>query len=139
MNDGKEFLGTGWNFPPTFEKGGLNSVVMISGEEDIRQSLQIIISTGVGERIMQPDFGAQLTDLMFESITVSMATLIEDRIRTAIFQFEPRVELNNVEVDTDQQNDGVVLIDVDYTILSTNTRKNIVFPFYLNEGTDIIS
>lgn len=139
MNDGKEFLGTGWNFPPTFEKGGVNSVTMISGEEDIRQSLQIIISTSIGERVMLPEFGAQLSDLMFESITQSMATLIEDRISTAIFQFEPRVELNSVNVDTDEQNDGVVLIDVDFTILSTNTRKNIVFPFYLNEGTDIQS
>ncbi len=137
MSDGKEFLGTGWSFPPTFDKGGTNSVAMISGEEDIRQSLQIIVSTGIGERVMQPDFGAQLIDLMFDSITVSLASLIEDRIRTAIFQFEPRVDLNTVNVDTDEQNEGVVLIDVDYTVVSTNTRRNIVFPFYLNEGTDI--
>ncbi|HVD96932.1 MAG TPA: GPW/gp25 family protein [Cytophagaceae bacterium] len=137
MSDGKEFLGTGWSFPPTFEKGGTGSVTMISGEEDIRQSLQIIATTSVGERVMQPDFGAQLSDLLFESITQSTASLIEDRIRTAIFQFEPRVELNNVDVNIDDQTDGLILIDVDYTVSSTNTRKNIVFPFYLNEGTDI--
>lgn len=137
MSDGKEFLGTGWSFPPTFYQGGFNSIQMISGEEDIRQSIQIIVTTSVGERIMQPDFGASLSDLMFESITLSLATLLEDRIRTAIFQFEPRIELNGVLIDQDEANAGLILIDVDYTVLATNTRRNIVFPFYLNEGTDI--
>lgn len=136
MSDGKEFLGTGWSFPPSFDIN-TQSVWMVSAEDDIEQSLRIIITTRVGERIMQPSFGASMDDVMFESITLSLASLVEDRIKTAIFQFEPRVDLNNVLVSNDQQNEGVVLIEVDYTVVATNTRRNIVFPYYLNEGTDI--
>jgi len=131
----KAFLGRGWSFPPNFVKGG-NAVDMFEAETDIKSSLIIILSTTVGERIMQPEFGSNLDKLIFEPMDTTFSTYITQLIRNAILYFEPRVTLNEVTYDTDELS-GRIDILIDFTINGTNNRSNIVFPYYFNEGTDI--
>ncbi len=135
INSSKAFLGRGWSFPPNFVKGG-NAVDMLEAELDIKSSLIIILSTTVGERVMQPDFGCNLDKLIFEPLDTTFSTYITSLIKTAILYFEPRVTLNDVSYDADELN-GKVEITINFTINGTNTRSNIVYPFFLNEGTDV--
>lgn len=129
------FFGRGWSFPPQFSRGEY-SVDMVEDEEDIKQSLMILLSTIKGERIMQPDYGANMEELLFEPLTVSLAKRMSNHIERAILFFEPRIKTNDVDFAMDTAN-GLVEIKIDYTIIATNNRRNIVYPYYLNEGTDI--
>lgn len=127
------FLGQGWSFPPTFN-GNTGSVKMVSEEEDVLQSLQIILSTIPGERIMHPDFGCELSQFMFEEISQNLMTRIRGTIEDAILFYETRIDLESVEIyDTDEE--GLLLISIDYKIRTTNSRFNFVYPFYINETT----
>jgi phage baseplate assembly protein W len=130
------FLGTGWSFPPSFEKSS-GEVNMTSGEDDIQGSLHILLTTRIGERVMQPTYGCNLDELVFESLSSTTRSYIRDLVKTAILYFEPRIKLNKVELDDSRDIEGVILISVDYTVRTTNTRFNYVFPYYINEGTDI--
>ncbi|CAM1345273.1 GPW/gp25 family protein [Tenacibaculum amylolyticum] len=131
------FLGTGWSFPPTFHKESSLGVEMVSNEQDIRQSLQILFNTKVGERLMNPRYGCDIYAYLFESISNSRVHLITETIKTAILRYEPRIKLIKVYVDESQYLDGVIKINLDYRIPLTNTRFNLVFPYYKIEGTDI--
>lgn len=133
--DENSFLGRGWSFPPTFMRGE-HSVVMVDEEEDIRQSLMILLSTIKGERVMNPDYGANMEELLFEPLNVSLASRMSERIEKAILFFEPRIKTNDVNFSLDKEN-GLIEIRIDYTIIATNNRRNVVYPYYLNEGTDI--
>ena len=133
--DENTFLGRGWSFPPVFHKGE-NSVELVEEEEDIRQSLMILLSTIKGERVMNPDYGANMQAMLFEPLTVSLAARISERIEKAILYFEPRIKTDDVSYSMDKEN-GLVEVRIDYTIIATNNRRNIVYPYYLNEGTDI--
>jgi phage baseplate assembly protein W len=135
MKPPKTFLGVGWKFPPTFDKK-MNSVQMVSDETDIKEALHILLSTQVGERVMLPDFGCDLRVLAFENIDTNTLSEARRMIEMAILNYEPRITLENIEIDTDALN-GVVRINVEYTIRKTNTRTNIVFPYYLIEGTEL--
>ena len=137
MEEKKSFLGTGWGFPPTFIKG-LNGVVMISDEEDIKSSLEILLTTTVGERILQPKYGCDLSKYVFDPLDTTLKTVIKTLIEDAILFYEPRILVDQVELE-DNPNEGILLIKIDYTIATTNTRYNFVFPFYLVEGTNIQS
>ncbi len=132
----KAFLGTGWAFPPEFGPNA-RQVKMVSREADIKESLRILLSTSPGERVMQPTFGCGLRPRVFDSINQSTISLISDIIRRAILFFEPRITLDTIRVDTQQQYEGVLNIFLEYTIRSTNNRNNMVYPFYFKEGTDI--
>jgi uncharacterized protein len=127
------FLGAGWAFPPEFMIEG-SSVAIVSGREDIEESLKILLSTLPGERVMQPDYGCDLTPLLFESLTTSLITDIGDRVRTAILYFEPRIMPEEVTVVPDDLLNGKVVINVSYRVSATNSRHNFVFPFYKQEG-----
>jgi phage baseplate assembly protein W len=131
----RSFLGTGWGFPPTFVRG-LRGVETVSDEEDIRQSLAILLSTEVGERVMQPKYGCNLRRLLFEPLDLTLQAYMKDLIKTAILYFEPRIVLDDVtfELDSDA---GRIDITIDYTVTTTNTRNNFVYPFYLSEGTQV--
>ena len=133
MTDINSFLGTGWSFPPQFSKTGKN-VKMISDEEDIHNSLEVLLATRVGERLMQPKYGCNLDVLLFEPINITLQTFIKDLVFTSIFYYEPRVKPEDVKLSA-PDNDGSILIEVQYTIRATNTRYNLVYPFYLQEGT----
>ncbi|MBY5956707.1 GPW/gp25 family protein [Membranicola marinus] len=135
MND-KAFLGTGWSFPPVFDKGS-KSVRLVSAEIDIAQSLEILLSTSLGERVMQPDYGCNLKDYQFESIDNSFLGFLKDLVERAILYYEPRIRLENVEVteaDSIEIFEGLIKINVTYRIESTNTRFNYVYDFYLREA-----
>jgi uncharacterized protein len=135
MAEERSFLGQGWSFPPVFNKKN-RKVEMVKEEEDIRQSLQILLSTRIGERVMRPDFGCNLDEMLFENLDITLKTYVTDLIESAILYFEPRIELNAVEIQPDNELEGVLMIHLIYTIRSTNTRNNFVYPFYKNEGTN---
>ncbi|MBS1656930.1 MAG: GPW/gp25 family protein [Bacteroidetes bacterium] len=130
------FLGRGWSFPPSFNREG-GRTNMLEDEDDIRSSLEILLSTVQGERILQPTYGCDLTPLLFEPLTTSLRTEMVDKISNAILYFEPRIDVEKIELKDDQILEGIVLITIDYVIRSTNSRNNFVFPFYRAEGTDI--
>lgn len=129
------FLGTGWSFPPEFKKEK-QGVVMVSDVEDINGSLEILFSTKVRERLMHPAYGCDLSQLMFEPVNLSMLTYVEGMIRDAINLYEPRINLLKLNIDF-SENEGKLLIEVHYEVRGTNSRFNYVYPFYIEEGTNI--
>ena len=135
MDTDISFLGTGWSFPPEFSKRG--AVVMVSAEEDIRQSLRILLATTPGERVMQPSFGCGIKSHVYDNINESTVTILKDLIRRAILFFEPRVRLESVLADSSNAMNGRLDFTIVYTIISINTRHNIVYPFYFREGSDV--
>jgi len=136
MSQHNTFLGRGWSFPPTFNKN-LEEVEMVTEDQDIQESIEIILSTRLGERIMKPEFGCNLDELLFSPIDLTLTTYISDLIKTAILYFDPRVDLNKVIINKKNELEGVVLEELDYSIRTTNSRRNLVYPFYRGEGTDI--
>ncbi|GAB2577856.1 GPW/gp25 family protein [Spirosoma areae] len=131
----KSFLGTGWAFPPAFSTVRYEAV-MVSDEEDIWQSLQILFNTSLGERVMLPDYGCNLRDYLFAPLNVTLLSYLEDLIRQAIIQHEPRIKLLNLTI-IPAELEGRLDITVSYLIRSTNTRFNRVYPFYIQEGTNL--
>jgi uncharacterized protein len=132
----KSFLGTGWGFPPAFSIV-TSDVGMLSDVDDIESSLEILLTTRPGERVMRPDYGCNLDELVFEPLTTTFKTYIKDLISTAILYYEPRIEVNSIELDDTGELEGRILIIIDYTVSATNTRFNFVYPFYKNEATDL--
>lgn len=132
----KSFLGTGWSFPPTF-KQQLATVETVSSEDDIFQSLQILLTTQLSERVMRSDFGCDLSALLYENITITLLTKIKGIIQNAILKYEPRVDLLDVDFQSGETeiNNGIIKIEIVYKIRATNSRQNYVFPYYLEEGT----
>lgn len=138
MSTDKSFLGTGWAFPPRFgDSADSGRTQMVEAEADIRESLGIILSTVPGERIMQPTFGCGIKAYVFEEISESVMTEMRDAIDRAILFFEPRVTVERIEIDTSNAMEGRVDVLIDYTVRGTNTRSNMVYPFYFLEGTNV--
>jgi phage baseplate assembly protein W len=136
-NNGKiDFLGRGWSFPPSFNMA-TQTVDMTEKNDDIRRSLQILLTTTAGERAMQPKYGCNMEELLFESLDTTTKTLIKDKIKTAILYFEPRIEVTRIELNSQNELQGELLIEIEYLVRATNSRFNFVFPFYKNEGTEI--
>jgi phage baseplate assembly protein W len=123
-------IGTGWGFPPAFSQGGAD-LKLVSGVEDISESLQILLSTALQERVMQPTYGCNLDSMLFESVNEHFKTYLKHLVKTAIIYNEPRIKADKIEVQTDEMVEGRVLISVDYTVRSTNSKFNFVYPFYL--------
>jgi phage baseplate assembly protein W len=132
----KAILGTGWGFPVQFNRRGKLSY-MVSAEEDIEQALRILFSTVPGERVMQPAFGCGLREMVFENISDETITRITDLIERAILFHEPRIDLEQLEVNVVDELGGLIEIELTYTIRGTNTRSNMVYPFYFLEGTQL--
>lgn len=130
-----DFIGRGWGFPPTFNRG-LCGVEMLTGKDDVQSSIEILLSTGVGERVMLPDYGADMQRLLFEPLNTTLVNFMQETLRRAILFHEPRVILNQVLIEPVSL-EGLVNIKIDYTMRGTNTRHNFVFPFYIEEGTEI--
>lgn len=132
------FLGSGWSFPPKFRlHNGSVALQMVSLELDIKESLSILLSTSPGERVMQPSYGCGLNKMVFESMDESAITEIKDLVGRAILFFEPRITLEDIEIDVSDLDEGLLSIVIEYTIISINTRSNIVYPFYIQEGTSV--
>jgi hypothetical protein len=137
MNDAtKNFMGTGWKFPIEFKKT-LGTVVMLSGEDDIRNSLEVLFATRVGERIMHASYGSALDSFLFMPINRSTITYMKAIISDEILFNEPRIILNDIEINRSPTEDGKLDIIFDYSISQTNNRYNFVYPFYISEATNL--
>jgi phage baseplate assembly protein W len=131
-----EYLGKGWSFPPTFNTT-VGEVVMTEQIEDIQKSLEVLLATRVGERVMQPKYGCNMDDLVFEALDTGTKTLIKDKVQTAILYFEPRIDAKKIELNTDNELEGIIVVEIEYVVRSTNSRFNFVYPYYRNEGTEL--
>lgn len=130
----ESFLGTGWSFPPRFAGSG---VVMVANEADIHESLVILFGTAAGERLFEPKYGLDMHELMFEPMSTTMRTLLLDRVRTAILIYEPRIKVLALSIDSTDPNTGQLKIQLDYEVRATNSRFNLVFPFYKTDGNEL--
>lgn len=131
----KSFLGCGWYFPPKVELDG--SIADAVYEEDIDQAIWIILGTNPGERVMRPDFGAGLNSFLFEPINSTTIEKLKHRVQESLIAWEPRIDVMEVSVDANHPERNRLLIDVKYRVRATNTVKNFVYPFYLQEGTPV--
>lgn len=130
------FLGTGWAFPPRFDKLS-GTVALVSAEDDIRESLNILLATSLGERVMQPDYGSNMEDYLFESLNTTVIGYIKERVENAILFYEPRIIAEKIEVTASDSTDlieGRFAIYVEYIIPGTNSRFNYVYDYYKNEA-----
>jgi len=134
MQDDQSFLGTGWSFPPSFTQYGAD-VEMVSGPEDIHQSLQILFATQLGERVMQDEFGCDLNRFLFAEIDQGLINTLTGIISDAILYHETRITLDRLEISAGASVPGLLLISIAYTVKGTNSRYNMVYPFYLREAT----
>jgi hypothetical protein len=128
------FLGTGWSFPPRFDASG---VVMSRDEQDIQESLGILFRTTPGERFLEPKFGLDMHAVLFEPISTTLRSLLTDQVNTAILIYEPRIKVINLQVDSPDPNDGSLQILLEYEVRSTNSRFNLVFPFYRTDSNEV--
>jgi len=130
----KDFLGTGWAYPVGTDYQG--DVELSSAGANIRESVQIIIGTAKGERVMRPEFGCEVHDYVFAAADPATLSMIEDAVEEALIQWEPRIDVERVDAAPDEENPNRVLIDIDYWVRETNSSANLVYPFYLNEGDE---
>ena len=128
----KSFLGEGWAFPLQVEPTG--KIETARYEEDIRQAIIIIIGTGHGERLMRPDFGAGLKQLVFEPVNTTTIALVKNTVERALITWEPRIDALEVSVSTDPAKRNRLDIEVTYRVRATNAVQNLVYPFYILEG-----
>ncbi len=125
----KDFLGRGWTFPVQVDANG--AIALSEFEEDVREAIRLVLLTSRGERPMRPDFGAGLHDFVFETMSATNVGAIQAEVRRALVDWEPRIELLAVDARPDSGDVGRFLVDIDYRVRATNTRFNLVFPFYL--------
>jgi uncharacterized protein len=128
------FLGRGWSFPPHFVRHN-RSVAMAAGDVDIRESLWILLSTSLGERVMLATYGCDLVSQVFTRLTATTANEIANMVTNAIVQWEPRVTVESVVVTDSADGSGWLQISIDYLVRQTNARSNLVYPFYRREAT----
>lgn len=127
----KEFLGKGWAFP--IRLNAVGQISLSEYEDDIRESIRIILLTAQGERVMRPDFGSGLHEYVFERMSATVIGTIQATVQNALIKWEPRIQVLGVSVTPAPHEDGTLLIDVDYRVRATNTRFNLVFPFYIEQ------
>jgi len=136
MDDTAAFLGKGFHFPPRVDPV-TGRFVMCSDEEDIRQSIYIILMTRTNERAMLPDFGSNLHDHVFGLPDAASIALLRDEVLSALVQWEPRIIEIEIDIDATDIINGRVVLDIRYTVRATNNPGNLVFPYYLYEGVGI--
>jgi phage baseplate assembly protein W len=134
----RNFIGRGWSFPPQFHLAS-GAVEMTEGIEDIHNSLTILLSTVVGERVMDMNYGCNLEDMVFETLDTSTITFMKDKIEKAILFYEARIEVTNIHINTRNILEGLILIEIEYILSATNSRFNFVYPFWREEGTELTS
>ena len=128
----KPFLGRGVGFPIELDQGDIKPA---DAEDSIRQSIKIILGTAKGERVMRPDFGCGIYDLVFEISSASTAGKISQAVREALLKFEPRIDVIDIQVTPKSDPDGETLsISIDYQVRATNNAFNLVYPFYLERS-----
>lgn len=131
--DNNAFLGCGWSFPPEITDKGTK---MSAYEKDIKESLYILFSTSPGERVNRYDYGCPLRLFTFEPLTRQTVERMRNAISRSVVLYEPRIVLEDITIE-DEPDMGRILIKLTYTIIRTNNRNNMVYPFYINEGTSL--
>jgi phage baseplate assembly protein W len=130
---GKNFLGVGWKYPVSINFEG--KITKSEYEQDIKESIWIILGTSKGERVMRSDFGCGIHDMVFAPINTATITLVENSVREALTIWEPRIELIKVEASSERSEEGKMMVSIDYRVRTTNNRFNLVYPFYIKEGS----
>lgn len=133
--DTRTYLGNGLNFPLRTDARG--QVSLVTGSEDIEQAIRIILGTRPGERVMRPTFGCRAHELIFEPITASTASMMQEYVYDALRMWEPRIDVVSVNVEVESGNSGILLAVVEYHIKATHDTRSIVHPFYIAEETEI--
>lgn len=123
------FTGRGIMFPMRVDHTG--SIATSEGNDGIERSLRVVLITAPGERVMRPEFGCKIWDLLFEPVNANTLGLMAQAVRDAVAQWEPRVDLDHVDVVPDAKDPSMVRIELHYRIRTTNDRRNLVYPFYL--------
>ena len=123
------FIGSGFRFPMAVDHRG--AIALTSGPDDLDSSIRVVLSTAPSERVMRPEFGCTIWDLLFEPVNANTLGLMSDAVRRAVAQWEPRVEVDDVSVVQDDDDASLVRIDVAYRVRATNDRRNLVYPFYV--------
>jgi phage baseplate assembly protein W len=126
-----DFLGKGWKFPITMQAGKLG---YSEAEQSIRESILIILGTSKGERVMRPTFGCNINEYVFAPNNTATASLLSFYVKEALLEWEPRIDVDNVAVAADEEEPNRLNIAIDYTIKSSNTSDNLVYPFYLEKA-----
>lgn len=130
-----DFLGRGWRFPVTTDKTG--AIDLAAGAEDIEESIRLILSTAKGERVMRPDFGCGIHEFAFATVDTTTLTLVQSTVEDALTEWEPRIEVLDVDTSTQHLDAGRLDIHLDYRIKRTNDERNLVYPFYIqSEGPE---
>jgi phage baseplate assembly protein W len=125
----QEFVGAGWAFPMAIDATG--GVALVRREREIEESVQLILGTSYGERPMRPEFGCGIHDHVFAPADANTAGLIAYEVRASLDRWEPRIDVNDVEVTTAPEDNGTLYVNISYTIRGTNDPRNLVFPFYV--------
>lgn len=135
-NDNPSFLGRGWSFPPQFNRAE-GVVRMSQDEDDVRESLLILFGTRLGERVFAARYGLGLRDWLFKPLGTTEVSLLKEQITLGILVHEPRIEILRLNIDTTRISEGQLIISLDYKIRATNSRYNLVYPFYLADGSEV--
>jgi phage baseplate assembly protein W len=124
-----DFLGRGVRFPMGVDQAG--SIALSAGRDNVQSAIRMILGTAPGERVMRPQFGCRIWDLLFEPVNGNTIGLMAQAVRESVARWEPRVVLQDVQVQPDTADPGLVHIDVEYVVRTTNDRRNLVYPFYV--------
>jgi len=125
----REFEGRGWRFPISLDDAG--AIAEAREEDKVRQSIEIILRTAPGERVMRPDFGCRIHDLVFDTVSGAMIGRVATAVASALATFEPRIDVLNINPQQDTEDPTRLLIEINYRLRSSNSRFNLVFPFYV--------
>ena len=126
------FLGRGWRFPVGVGRDG--RIPFVAGEDAIEEAIEIILGTSPGERVMRPEFGCGIWELVMEPNTAQLHGRVQARVREALIRWEPRIDVLDVRVESPPEQKNVLLIRLDYRVRSNNAFFNLVYPFFLQEG-----
>jgi phage baseplate assembly protein W len=130
----EDFIGRGWAFPLRTDPTG--GIALVSREREIEEAIRLVLGTSPGERPMRPEFGCRIHEYVFASVDGATANAIGAEVRAALRQWEPRINVEGVDVSADTRDPAVMYIDIRYSIRTTNDRRNLVFPFYVIPGGD---
>ncbi len=131
--DAKSFLGRGFKFPISVDKQ-TGKIAMVEHEEDIREAIEIILKTNLGERVMRPEFGSNTSDFVFAVNRLESVAAFKLGILNALEEFEPRIKDIKVEINNDDGDKSTVIVNIQYVVRTTNNLYNMVYPFYIMEG-----
>src|SRR4029077_3321265 len=125
----EEFIGSGWAFPMRTDATG--RIALVSREQEIEESMRLILGTAIGERPMRPEFGCEIHDYVLESADAETAARVAAAVRASLRRWEPRIEVRDVIASFDTEDSSTIYIDIRYTVGETNDPRNLVFPFYV--------